>query len=287
MKLAVILLLLIVGTLSEQYKVTPVGYVPESCIHEVPNGAHIEDKEGGAFVTHPNGKVQALPECKISWMNDKRRLKEYDGWLAYTTFQYTAGPTLDAFFGYFTVPDNPQNYPEVLYIFTALQNVDWIPIIDPEVPVFDIIQPVLQYPANTGSDWSIRSWYVTLHSGVVVSREVYTKTGDNIYGNMTRTGNPTEWYIGGTSSVSGLTTHITIARDRLLNQPWAYNTAECYGCGGGCGTEPTMPVHFTKLALFAGKNKVTPIWVPHTSPTPICHESAQINGPDSVTISFQ
>ena len=43
-----------------------------------------------------------------------------------------------------SVPNAPQNDPEVLYIFTGLQNVDWIPIVDPEPPVFDIIQVVKQ-----------------------------------------------------------------------------------------------------------------------------------------------
>lgn len=35
-----------------------------------------------------------------------------------------------------------------------------IPIHDPEVPVFDIIQPVLQYPADGGYYWSVKSWSV-------------------------------------------------------------------------------------------------------------------------------
>lgn len=79
-----------------------------------------------------------------------------------------------------------------LFIFTGLQNVDWvstrewplcsvnlcdervsgsfqlssrsvvqIPIHDPEVPVFDIIQPVLQYPADGGDWYSVKSWSVS------------------------------------------------------------------------------------------------------------------------------
>ena len=47
---------------------------------------------------------------------------------------------ISQFVGNFSVPDKPQNDPEELYIFTGLQNVDWIPIVDPEPPVFDIIQ---------------------------------------------------------------------------------------------------------------------------------------------------
>jgi hypothetical protein len=42
---------------------------------------------------------------------------------------------------------------QVLYLFTGLQNVDWIPIVDPTPEAFDIIQPVLQYPADSGYGW--------------------------------------------------------------------------------------------------------------------------------------
>jgi hypothetical protein len=78
-------------------------------------------------------------------------LGDYDGWLAYTT--YEAPTDIDSFLGYFSVPDEPQNDPEVLYLFTGLQNVNWIPLVDPEPSVFDIIQPVLQYPGDDGDYW--------------------------------------------------------------------------------------------------------------------------------------
>src|SRR5690606_13416454 len=141
------------------------------------------------------------------------------------------------FLGYFSVPDAPKEAPQVLYLFTGLQNVDWIPIIDPTPEVFDIIQPVLQYPGDYGDYWSVKSWYVTLSGDVLYSTEIQTKTGDNIFGNMTMIGTDT-WYIGGTSAASGETTSLNVNRPRLVHQPWAYNTAECYGCAGGCNYEP-------------------------------------------------
>lgn len=130
--------------------------------------------------------------------------------------------------GYFSVPDAPQQNPEVLYLFTGLQNIDWIPIVDPDPSgPFDIIQPVcfskfnlyficsfksffqvLQYPGDGGNYWSVKSWYVTLDSGVVVSDEIPVKVGDTIFGNMTRlSGN--NWYIGGTSLENKRTSSIT------------------------------------------------------------------------------
>jgi hypothetical protein len=73
--------------------------------------------------------LQEIPrDCNSSHFIQKSRQKrqDYDGWLAYTTFHYPQG--IDSFLGYFSVPNNPQNVPEVLYLFTGLQNVDWIPI---------------------------------------------------------------------------------------------------------------------------------------------------------------
>jgi len=190
------------------------------------------------------------------------------------------------FLGYFSVPDNPQNDPEVLYLFTGLQNVDWIPIVDPTPPVFDIIQPVLQYPGDNGNYWSVKSWYVTLNSGVLYSREIQTQTGDKIFGNMTQIGTDT-WYIGGTSQKSGQTTEITVSRNRLVSQPWAYNTLECYGCSGGCSYEPTSPVYFTQLELYDKSGKaINPSWAPFTSPNNICNDRATIVSTSAVTISF-
>jgi hypothetical protein len=45
----------------------------------------------------------------------------------------------------------------------GVQNIDWIPKTDPEpTGPFDIVQPVLQSPADSGDDWSVKSWLVTL-----------------------------------------------------------------------------------------------------------------------------
>merc|ERR1711916_355916 len=88
--------------------------------------------------------------------------------------------------GYFSVPNGvPASKPVRLYLFTGLQNVDWIPIVDPQPQGFDIIQPVLQTPTDYGiGDWSVKSWWVTLHAGAVASSEVILKSGGQVYGVM-------------------------------------------------------------------------------------------------------
>jgi hypothetical protein len=60
-----------------------------------------------------------------------------------------------------------------LYFFPGLQNIDWIPKVDPEpLTAFDIIQPVLQYPGTLPGLWDLKSWYVTINSGALTSKAV-------------------------------------------------------------------------------------------------------------------
>ena len=74
---------------------------------------------------------------------------DYDGWLQYTVSNTTdMAKGYDGFYGEMSVPDLPKSRPQILYLFPGLQNIDWIPKVDPEPTAknpFDIIQPVLQY----------------------------------------------------------------------------------------------------------------------------------------------
>jgi hypothetical protein len=265
---------------------TPIGRVPRKCVHHVPSGAEIVDDESGTMV-HFQGVSTQITPCGINYRNVAPSFSSnYDGWLAYTSWEYSAG--IDVFTGYFSVPNNPKQVPEVLYIFTGLQNLNWIPLIDPSSSSmgqnFDIIQPVLQYPGDSGNYWSVKNWYVTVVGDVLVSSEIRTVAGDNIFGNMTRTG-AESYYIAGTSQKSGKTSSLSVTRSRLSIQPWAYNVLECYGCEN-CNYEPTQPTQFTQLELYAGTTQLTPQWTTAVSPNPRCHEQATVNGPSSVTIEF-
>jgi len=271
---------------------TPVGPLPEDCVHKVDNGAHVyEGKNGVLHVKSPvTDIIKTIPACDIrkyitAYLTKFKSPAVYDGWLAFTCWQYpNASGTISSFLGSFSVPQAPQNDPEVLYLFTALQNVNWIPIIDPDPTIFDIIQPVLQYPGDNGNYWSVKSWYVTLDQGALASPEIIVAVGSDVFGNMTKTG-PESWYIGGTSA-SGQVTKLDVSRPRLAKQPWAYNTAEGYGVLG-CGYEPTNSCSFTNLMLTANGQQLTPQWSAHQSPTPKCDETAHINSPSSVDITFQ
>jgi len=265
---------------------TPYGPIPSRCVTRLPqSGAVIqgEDEKGMLRIDIEGQESLLIPPCK-GWTPQRKRKNPapntYDGWLAYTSFQNPTSFT--TFLGYFSVPDEPQQEPQVLYVFTGLQNVDWIPIVDPPPSEFDIIQPVLQYPGDYGNYWSVRSWYVTLSHGVQVSDEIQVATGDNVFGNMTSLGG-NSWYIAGT--VGSKTTDITVTHSVLASQPWAYTTIECYGCSG-CGTEPTQPILFTKMTLTDSSGSVSPTWKTFQSPNPICNTRAVVVSPAAVTYDF-
>lgn len=283
---------------AREYVSTPAGMMRAECVHAVPSGSHVEHTDADTHfkVTTPTGEVRHLLKCKDSAEQpilrgaSSRRLQlppDYDGWLEYNAYYDADG--FDAFLGDFSVPDLPTADPQVLYLFTGLQNIDWIPKVDPEPSQpFDIIQPVLQFPADDGSGWSVKSWYVTLNAGAVYSNELDVSPGDAIFGNMTRTGDQ-KWFIGSTSVKHGTSTTISADHPRLKTQPWAYNTLECYGCQG-CSTYPQKPCKFTKLQLFkTGMKPVTPTWKNNPKPAQDrkCHESIAIESPSAVTIGFQ
>ncbi|KAA0157254.1 hypothetical protein FNF27_04979 [Cafeteria roenbergensis] len=213
---------------------------------------------------------------------------DYDGWLAYTATKAT-GPAYDSFLGSFSTPDAPKEVPQVLYLFTGLQNINWIPKADPDPSTdFDIIQPVLQYPASDGYSWSARSWYVTFRDGALASTEISMSEGDLVFGNMTRTGDQS-WDVISTNTRTGKTTVQSATNSRLQSQPWGYNTLECYGCQG-CGTFPQKPSVFTGIKLTAGGQTVKADWdvTPVKPVTPLCNAKATVDSSSgAVTLSFQ
>ena len=289
------LLLSLTSFVSSKLIPIPGGYLPSECVHGVPSGSTVERLHDGTVKVHTEGlPSKTLPKCSQSLISSRkghgRKLLQfppsYDGWTAYTAFQVEG--TFDSFLGDFSVPDMPAQMPEILYLFTGLQNIDWVPLVDPEpAGKFDIIQPVLQYPADTGAGWSVKSWYVTLDVGAVYSTELLVNVGDVIFGNMTRL-NTTGWFIGSQSTQTGQSTNLVMNANRLTNQPWAYNTLEMYGAVD-CSTYPTQPVLFSKLSLTTPSGPVTPTWAvnPQNQPTKFCHELPTVNSDGTVTITFQ
>jgi len=267
----------------DEYIPSPVGWVLARCDHTVENGATLSKVHDGILVTNPNGTKWTIPRCDAGTQPVFKRHEAppnaYDGWTVYTAFN-TSSSGFDSFIGNMNVADEPASTPEVLYIFTGLQNIDWVPVVDsvPTTP-FDIIQPVIQFPGDAGRYWSVKSWYVTLDIGTIHSRELRLSVGDTVFGNMTKTGS-TAWFIGSTSVQSGETVSINVDHDRLSSQPWAYNTIECYSCNG-CNTYPKQPELFTDLKLTQDGKSVTASWQvnPKPSKNTQCKENAVVNSP--------
>jgi len=282
------------------YVPTPAGWMLEKCVHEVPSGSKIVKASANWLnVTSPNGDKHRIPPCDTTRAPLFRTTKsdthaqglppDYDGWLQYTAYNDSRG--FDSFTSVMSVPDAPKARPQILYLFPGLQNIDWIPKVDPEPTFghpFDIIQPVLQYPSGEllSRKWGLKSWYVTVNSGALYSNELLVEPGDEVLCNMTRTGEDS-WSVAATVKSTGDTTTQHCTNDRLKMQPWAYTTVECYGCRG-CDTYPTKPVTFTDMHLYREGQEVNGTWAVNPKPAEklMCQEHTSVQDWNDVTIAF-
>lgn len=279
----------------DAYTATPAGWVLSHCVYELKTGE--KHPSLGKCTPKVNLSNPVLRPNSDSDVAGRPLPPDYDGWLQYTAFKTNDTDGFQSFTGLMSVPDVPEKVPAMLYLFPGLQNIDWIPKVDPEPTrfnPFDIIQPVLQYPGITTRSWGVRSWYVTINEGALMSELLDVDSNDAIVCNMTKLGDES-WFIGSKIQSSGKETNQNVDRStpgagaRLKTQPWAYNTLECYGCDG-CGTYPKTPVTFSNLTLTTVNNVQEQIkWLPNPKPAKDekCHEASQIDGPDKVVISFQ
>jgi hypothetical protein len=149
------------STTQPEYMPFTHGYVLKHCHHTVRSGSNIAiQPDGTAVVTHEKYTTKVLPKCdtnngewpmfvselpsatKNSTSNVAGLPADYRGWLAYTQGE-RHNVSYNTFLGNFSVPDAPAEAPQVLYLFTGLQNINWIPKVMPEPSTpFDIIQPV-------------------------------------------------------------------------------------------------------------------------------------------------
>merc|ERR1711916_88373 len=150
----------------------PFGRMREECVRNVPSGAVITVvNENKTIVYDPATDTETIyGPCDTQFQPLRKASLAGSGDIA-------------SFLGSFSVPNAPKRDPEVLYIFTGLQDDDWVPLLGPAPSDFDIIQPVLQYPAEGGNYWSVRSWYVTLTGGSLVSDEIPLSVGGTVFGN--------------------------------------------------------------------------------------------------------
>jgi len=267
-------------------------------MYPVDSGAHIANEDGKSVIYHRSGDVQILEPCPKPFI--RRTVKQTrdspdDGWQAWTAYNNQNNETFTAFTGYFNVPASPPNWDDgILYMFTGLQNDNWVPIPNEwqTPPGFDIIQPVLQYGGDSesggGEYWALASWYVTLDGNTIWSNLTEVNTGDVIFGNMTKIG-ATSWYIGSIIQSAGVNTYITYDDPRLVTQPWAYCTLEVYDIDDCASDFPPQnsPIKFTQMVLKDKSGVVTPTWQALNNGASNCGAQATVLSPSQVTIAFQ
>ena len=141
---------------NEIYQLTPFGYWLSDCIHTVPAASNLINFD--SHFTVNNNKISRCHTAhnytnitqRIFEATSKNISEEGNGWQAYV--KQDMGSAVNAFNGTWIVPALPvqKSVDEVLYTFTALQNIDWVPPQNEPSDPFDIIQPVLQYGYESG-----------------------------------------------------------------------------------------------------------------------------------------
>lgn len=320
---------------------TPAGERPAECVHRIPSGSHVyRNKDGSDHLVHPDGTKHDKAPCHeygkvgekasqqqraqqpqtvkaVAASTPKEEVEEnkkkydgvvgYSGWTTYTKWFFPDG--VGKFLGYWNVPKKPVNgsYPNPLYTFTALQNIDWVPIgsgnassnpsNEPSTRPFDIIQPVMEYEAKSSqypvNEWSISSWIVSLNGGnTYFTPAINVPVGSEVFGNMTKTGNRS-WFINSVRMSDGANTTLVLHHnadpdDRLNKQAWAYTAVECYGCTG-CSTYPADELKYYNMQLWDLEGKaITPQWEDKVEKSiHWCNEGVKTQNPSEVTYNFQ
>jgi len=292
-----LLVIAVVFAKEGKYMRTPYGKGWSECGYEIESGSTIKtDESGKTTIFHANGDIQELTHCAKPFIgkDSKKRDSPNDGWQVWASYNNENNATFTQFLGNFNVPTAPSNWDGggVLFMFTGLQNDNWIPLpTEQGAPVdFEIIQPVLQYGVSEnggGSYWTLSSWYVTVDENVLWSTPLTVSSGDSIFGNMTRI-NDTAWYIGSLDMNGNQMTEIVVDDPRLVSNPWAYCTLEVYEIQDCSNDFPPIgsPMKFTGLALFDESGPVTPTWQALNNQADHCGASVTVSDATTVTISF-
>lgn len=157
------------------YVMVPGGKQHASCVFVVPNGSHIDGRDvklkGRIIKTlpvckHARKRVGASGETRLP-TSARLRPPTVSGWVATTHTTTTTNQWgfdwINAFYGYWTVPNAPSSYTsQLIYLFNALEPTDGS----------FILQPVLHYgvsPAGGGNRWSMAAWYVLSDNTYTVS----------------------------------------------------------------------------------------------------------------------
>jgi hypothetical protein len=215
----------------------PGALIRPDCVHEIPNGAQVEENGDiileGSLVAH----YDACPEEPIRTRPLHGVVPQYadspgtgNGWIEAVQEQVslTSGDNIDKVLGTWTVPSDPSKNGGVIFLFNGLE------------PTTEntIIQPVLQYgvsAAGGGNYWAIASWLVN-PTNAYFSTLVTVNPGDTIQGNTyikSTSGGKLNWEIKAKDTTTGVNSNLG-AWSSGLTWNWtfsgvleAYNITSC------------------------------------------------------------
>jgi len=252
---------------------TPHGMRPKQCVHEVPSGSTLLERNGKTLeVITEEGKRLSFPECKFP-----QKARQDSGW---NTYAESDGVNFSVFNCTWTVPAAPQTYTnQTLFFFNSFEDIGQD----------EIIQPVIQYgpsEAGGGKFWTIASWWVNSAGSALYSTLTKIKTGDAIFGTMVRTSmtaNTTNWVISG--YVNGATPTTLKVTNTPLQQV-ATLTMEVYNVNG-CQEYPNdAGIVFTNFKILDNGKAYKPVWMPTVDYTD-CGEAVKFsNNNATITLAY-
>jgi len=274
---------LAVSVFCEEMVLTPGGYYPKSCVHQVSESdAVVRPLESGhVHIEYSDGTKKVIPPCSRERdILANGHLDEQEGWVAYTYWE--APSVVTSYVVTWTVPPNPTTLDtQTLFTFTGLQNDYTFSTPNGPRQGVSIIQPVLQWgpsEAGGGSYWSIASWWVG--SNAVWSPIKKVSSGDIILGTMVYNGNQT-WSIIARDQTSKVSTTLNVKVG--VQEHYAFVSLEVYNVAT-CGDYPNGVIPYTGLVVKNKGKVLSPKWQKEVINQ--CNEAVQIQSASTVTIKF-
>lgn len=240
---------------------TPAGWYDRSCVHEIPNGAHV-GKSG--LVTRVDGTTSQIPACLFHPSSNvplnpgaaSATSQTDNGWVEWASYALPTGNDFHQITTGWRVPPVPSggySGTQTFYSFPGLENGSYI------------LQPVIQYGYNGkfgGSHWSAASWRCNYGSDCLYGTPITMSAGASVFGSVQAsacTGGSCTWTMLVVDVTTGSRSNWT-ATDGDDYYRSVGGAAEVYGLTSGT-QYPGTGVFFSGLNLEdKNGNTVTPSW---------------------------
>lgn len=193
------------------YVIVPGGRTHKSCVHEVPEGALLEET--------------TLPLCNHPFLRGDNGTHG-SAWKAWAQVNSTGLPGVSSLNSTWAVPGPPQdtNGGQTLFWWNGVEPGD----------TSAVLQPVLQWgtsAAGGGNYWAYSSWYVSANHGSHFSKLEKVQTGDKVTGTNTLHADGS-WTIS--STAPNRNPSILQFKPVAGDWPTAFHVLEAYGVDSTC-----------------------------------------------------